>query len=143
MLQETNMSEQANVELIQTAFECFGRGDVAGVLATLADDVEWYVATVENVPYTGTRHGKAGAGEFFQLMAEAEDTLKFEPREFVAQGDMVVVLGHYEARAKSTGRQFATYFVQFFTVQNGKITRFREFTDTAAEANAFMKAQTA
>jgi ketosteroid isomerase-like protein len=88
------------------------------------------------------RHGKSGAGEFFQIMAEVEDTLKFEPREFVAHGGTVVVLGHYEDLAKCTGRQFETYFAQFFTVQDGKIMRFREFTDTAAQASAFMKTQT-
>ncbi len=137
------MSEQTNIQVIQTAFDCFGKGDVAGILNQLSTDVLWHVAPVANVPYTGTRNGHAGAAEFFSRMAECEDTLKFEPREFIAQGDKVVVVGHYEARAKATGREYETYFVHVFTLRDDKIISFIEYTDTAAITAAFVKAQTA
>ncbi|NOT60293.1 MAG: nuclear transport factor 2 family protein [Acidobacteria bacterium] len=137
------MTEANNVQVIQTAFACFAQGDVPGILNTLTDDVTWHVAPVENAAYTGTRHGKAGAAEFFSMMAAAEDTLKFEPREFIAQDDKVVVVGHYEGRAKATGRTYETYFVHVFTLQAGKINSFREYTDTAAVEKAFLKAQAA
>jgi hypothetical protein len=137
------MNEQNNIAVIRQAFACFGQGDVPGILNTLSDDVHWWVAPIEGVPYTGARSGKAGATEFFSLMAQLEDTLQFEPRDFIAQGDLVVVRGQYAARVKATGREASTYFIQFFTVQNGKITSFEEYTDTAAFANAFAKAQSA
>lgn len=137
------MSEQNNVAVIQQAYQCFGQGDVAGVLSTLTDDVVWHVAPVANVPYTGTRNGHAGAGEFFGLMAEIEDVLKFEPREFIAQGDKVVVVGHFAGRPKATGREYETYWVHVFTMRDGKISNFAEYTDTAAIAAAFTKAQSA
>lgn len=137
------MNEQINTQVIQTAYECFGKGDVAGILNQLATDVSWHVVPVKNVPYTGTRNGHSGAAEFFSLMAEAEDTLKFEPREFIAQGDKVAVVGHYEGRAKATGREYQTYFVHVFTLRDAKISSFVEYTDTAAIAAAFVKAQSA
>ena len=137
------MTETSNIEVIQAAYACFGRGDVAGILDRLTDDVVWQVAAVENAPFTGTRHGKAGAAEFFQLMSEAEETTLFEPREFIAQGDKVAVIGHYAGRVKSTGRAYETYWVQVFTLQDGKIADFQEYTDTAAMAQTFMKAQAA
>ena len=137
------MSEQTHMQVIQTAYECFGKGDVAGILNQLTSDVTWHVAPVKNVPYTGTHNGQAGAEFFFTTMAECEDTLKFEPREFIAQGDKVVVVGHYEGRAKATGREYATYFVHVFTLREGKVSNFVEYTDTAAIAEAFVKAQTA
>lgn len=137
------MNEQNNIALIQQAFACFGQGDVPGILNTLSEDVVWQVAPVENAPYTGTRNGHAGAAEFFSLMAQCEDTLQFEPRDFIAQGDHVVVRGQYAGRAKTTGRQFETYFIQIFVVRDGKIVSFDEYTDTAAIANAFAKAQSA
>ena len=137
------MTEATNTQVIQTAFACFAQGDVAGILNTLTDDVTWHVAPVENAPYTGTRHGTAGAADFFATMAASEDTLKFEPREFIAQDDKVVVVGHYEGKVKTTGRTYETYFVHVFTLQAGKIVSFREYTDTAAQQQAFMKAQAA
>lgn len=137
------MNEQINTQAIQTAYECFGKGDVAGILNQLTTDVTWHVAPVNNVPYTGTRNGHTGAAEFFTLMAEVEDTLKFEPQEFIAQGDKVVVIGQYEGRAKATGREYATYFVHVFTLRDAKVTSFVEYIDTAAITNAFVKVQTA
>jgi ketosteroid isomerase-like protein len=137
------MNEQANIAVIQQAFACFGQGDVPGILNTLADDVAWHVAPVDNVPYTGTRNGHAGAAEFFSLMAQCEDTLQFEPRDFIAQGDHVVVRGQYAGRVKETGREYTTFFIHVFTVRDGKIVSFDEYTDTAAIAAAFAKAQAA
>ena len=137
------MNEQNNIAVIQQAFACFGQGDVPGILNTLADDVRWWVAPVANVPYTGARSGHAGAAEFFALLAQCEDVLQFEPRDFIAQGDQVVVRGQYAGRVKETGREFSTYFIHIFTVRDGKIVNFDEYTDTAAIAAAFVKAQTA
>ncbi|HEX4949148.1 MAG TPA: nuclear transport factor 2 family protein [Blastocatellia bacterium] len=136
------MNEQNNIAVIQQAFACFGQGDVPGILNTLSDDVRWWVAPVANVPFTGTRHGHAGAAEFFSLMAECEDVLQFEPRDFIAQGDQVVVRGQYAGRVKATGREYSTYFIHIFTLRDGKVTGFDEYTDTAAIEKAFTKAQT-
>ncbi len=137
------MNEQNHLQVIQQAYHCFGQGNVAGILATLNNDVIWHVAPVQDVPYTGTRQGQEGAAEFFTKMAECEDTLRFEPREFIAQGDKVAVVGHYAARVKATGREYEMYFVHIFTMRDGKIARFDEYTDTAAIAQAFVKAQSA
>ena len=57
--------------------------------------------------------------------------------EFVAQGDTVVALGHYRATAKATGKQFDSPFAMVFTIRDGKIAEFREFTDSAAVNAAF------
>ena len=137
------MSEQTNIQTIQRAYECFGQGNIAGVLSELTSDVVWHVAPVAGVSYTGTRNGQAGAGEFFAGLVEAEDVLKFEPREFIAQGDKVAVIGSYGGRVKTTGRDYETYWIHVFAMREGKITRFDEYTDTAAIAAAFVKAQTA
>lgn len=137
------MNEQNHLQVIQQAYDCFGQGNIAGILDTLTNDVIWQVAPVKDVPFTGTRNGQEGAADFFAKMAECEDTLQFEPRDFIAQGDKVAVVGHYAGHVKATGREYETYFVHVFTLREGKIARFDEYTDTAAIANAFVKAQNA
>ena len=137
------MNEQNNIQVIQQIFACFGQGDVAGILDRLSDDATWHITPVDNVPYTGTRSGHAGAAEFFSLLAQCEDVLQFEPRDFIAQGDKVVVHVQYAARVKATGREYTSYLLQVFTVQNGKITGVDEYTDTAAIAAAYAKTQSA
>lgn len=133
------MNEQTNTQLIRQAYEAFGRGDVQAVLGMLTDDVEWYTPGPAEIPYAGKRRGRDGAAEFFRLLGEADETLAFEPREFFANGDKVVVLGSFQGRARSTGKMIEQDWVQVFTVRNGKIAAFREFYDSAAIAAAYRR----
>ena len=47
------------------------------------------------------------------------------------------MVGRYEFVVKTTGRPFKCNWVHVVTLNGGKITRFREFTDTAAGVEAF------
>ena len=60
-----------------------------------------------------------------------------EPREFVAQGDRVLVVGFSRGRVKATNRTFEDHWVFAFTVRNGKVTNIREYIDTLALARGF------
>lgn len=133
------MSEAQNTKTIQDAYAAFGRGDITTLLGCMTDDVQWRPVTgaAKHVPFSGERQGKTAVAEFFEQVAESEDFQTFEPREFVAQGDTVVALGHYRAVTKSTGKMFDADFVMVFSLRGGKISGFQEFTDSAAINAAF------
>jgi len=133
------MSEAQNTKVVQDAYAAFGRGDIPALLGLMADGIHWrpVIGTASHVPFSGERTGKPGVAEFFKRVAETEDFQQFEPREFVAQGDTVVAIGHYRATAKATGRTFDSDFVMVFTLRDGKVVAFREFTDSAAVNAAF------
>ena len=61
----------------------------------------------------------------------------FEIREFIAQGDSVVVLGFDESLVKSTGRTYHNEWVHVWAVQDGQLASVRTYNDTAAAAAAF------
>ena len=61
----------------------------------------------------------------------------FEPREYVAQSDAVVAIGRYTGTAIPTGGRMASDWVMVFNFRDGKIARFREFTDSAQFVRAF------
>ncbi len=132
-----------NTEIVQKGYECFGNGDIPGLLALFADDIAWTVPTIENAPFAGSRTGIASVGEFFTQLSEAEDITRFEPLEFIAEGDKVVVLGESEATVRSTGKSYQTDWVHVFHVQDGKVKEFQEFFDNAAATRAFQKTATA
>src|SRR6266511_800663 len=97
-------SEQENVRTVQRAYEAFGRGDIPAVLAMLTDDIEWSEpGSADVLPWGGERRGREQVGQFFQALDGALEFEAFEPREFIAQGDTVVVLGSERARVKATG----------------------------------------
>lgn len=130
------MPEQSNVDLVKSAYEAFSRGDVRGVLATLADNVDWYIQGPAGIPMMGRRHGLQEVGEFFKTVSDTEEAEEFEPQEFIAQGDYVVVLGHYRWRMKSTGRVAESDFAHVFVLKGGRISSYREYADTASFAAA-------
>ena len=135
------MSEQDNVAVVRRAYENFKGGQIDGILDSLTDDVDWRLPEIEGASFSGGRSGRESVGGFFSQLAESQDSVSFEPREFVAQGDKVVTLGHYAATT-STGGAFDSDFVMVFTVQGGRVVRFQEFLDVAALNGAFASAPT-
>jgi len=133
------MAESENVAVIQAAYAAFGRGDIAGVVDRVTEDVEWEGArgTAERLPFGGRHRGKGGVEQFFAALGEHVEFQSFRPKEFIAQGDRVVALGDYEARARKTGRSYRAEWAMVFTLRDGKVTRFEEYTDTAAVLAAF------
>ncbi|GLS44298.1 ketosteroid isomerase-like protein [Methylobacterium brachythecii] len=59
-----------------------------------------------------------------------------EAREFVAQGDRVLVVGFARGMIKATGRSFDDDWIFAITVRHGKLTNIQEYIDTQALARA-------
>ena len=131
------MSEQENVAVVRRAYENFKGGNIGGILDSLTDDVDWRLPEMEHVPFAGGRSGRERVGGFFSELADAQETVSFEPREFVAQGDKVIALGSYRWRVKKNGREYGGDFAHAFTVRDGKIAGFHEYMDSAAATAAY------
>jgi uncharacterized protein len=126
------MSDQTNADVVQRGYEAFGRGDIPAFLELLTDDVEWIQQGPPVIPFAGTRHGHEGVMEYFSLLGETLEFEQFEPREFVAQDDTVVVLGFERSLGKATGRTVEQEWAHVYTLRDGKIAKGRFFEDTAA-----------
>jgi len=131
------MSEQDNVAVVRRAYENFKGGDIKGLLDSLTEEVDWRLPEIEGVGFSGGRRGRESVGGFFNELAESQETVSFEPREFVAQGDKVVALGTYRWRVKKTGREYGGDWAHVFTVRGGKIEGFHEYMDSAAARAAY------
>ena len=131
------MSDQDNTNVVKQAYENFKTGNIEALLGQMSEDVDWRLPDIEGVPFAGARRGTGQVGEFFSTLADAQDVLSFEPREFVAQGGHVVVLGEYKWRVKKNGREYGGDWAHVFTVRDGKIVAFHEYMDTAAATGAY------
>jgi uncharacterized protein len=129
------MGVQENVQIVKDAYAAFGRGDIPGLLASFAEDIEW-TTPGEGLPLAGTYRGHAAVGNFFQKVSEVMELSYWEPREFVAEGDRVLVVGVESGRIKTTNRKFEGHWVMAFTLRNGRVTNVREYNDTLAVARA-------
>ncbi len=72
--------------------------------------------------------------DFFQKLDANVGIEAFEPLEFVAEADRVLVIGWSRGRVKSTGCMFDNRWVIAFSFRDGKITNFEEYADTQALA---------
>jgi ketosteroid isomerase-like protein len=92
-MKEVNMTEQENVQLVKQAYQNVASGDIPSLLNLFSENVQWRLPEMANVSFSGTWQGHEGIKQFFQRLAEVQDIVEFEPREFIAQDDKVVVLG--------------------------------------------------
>jgi uncharacterized protein len=121
----------AALDVVQQGYAAFGCQDIPALLKLVADEVDWKEICPASLPYSGLRRSPAEVGEFFAAIGQVEDITVFEPTEFIEAGENVTVLGYLEGLALDTNQKFQTEWVHVFTVQNGKITRWRGFTNTA------------
>jgi hypothetical protein len=132
------MTEPENVQAVQGLYTAFQRGDFSTFLNMLDDKVEWFVPGPQQIlPWAGLRQGREQVDQFFAEYAQTAEILQFEPREFIGQGEKVVVLGYRRDHVKATNRIFESEWAQVYTLRAGKIVSFRGYYDTAAMVAAF------
>src|SRR3954447_17564393 len=118
-----------NAQLLQTAYDAFGRGDIPAVMETFADDIEWNAPEV--LPHGRRVSGKDAVGGFFQGLAEKWDDFGLELDDISAAGER----GYAVGRASGTydGQQTGYRFVHVWTIADGRCTRFDEYVDPSPE----------
>jgi ketosteroid isomerase-like protein len=125
------MSADDNVKTIQAIYEAFGRGDVATILDALTDDVDWASESASTeVAWWGVRTGKDATAEFFAQLAANEEVLEFTPLAMVGEGDDVLTVVRYRAKATKTGKTVDMEIHHHFHFTGGKISRYRGSEDT-------------
>ena len=136
------MREQQNLALVQEFYAALKRGDVTGLLNTLAGDVHWFVPGPKDIiPLAGQCDGARQVAQILTKLSEMQDAVQFDVWEFVVQGDKLIALGHYRFRIKSTGQFYESDWAHAFGIRNGKISSFQEYVDTYAWAAAYHRFQ--
>ena len=128
------MSIEKNIQTVKDFFATIGRGDWEALLALVAEDIEWIIPG-EDWPLAGTHRGHAGLVNLLETASKSIET-STEPREFVAQGDRVLVVGFARGKIKATNKTFEDDWIFAITVRHGRLTHIREYVDTQALARA-------
>ena len=128
------MSIEKNIQTVKDFFAAIGRGDSEALLALVTEDIEWIIPG-EDWPLAGTHRGHDGVTDLLETASKSIET-STEPREFVAQGDRVLVVGFASGKIKATNKTFEDDWIFAITVRDGRLTRIREYIDTQALARA-------
>lgn len=121
-----------NKDLIQKMYMDFGQGNVPEILNAMSDDIIIDSPGPEKISWAGHRKGKSGAMEFFQQIGSSTEYEKFEPGEFITEGDKVVAAGSAVFTSRATGKKGKAEWIMVWTVKNGKATGVKNLWDTNA-----------
>ncbi|MBL7661720.1 nuclear transport factor 2 family protein [bacterium] len=129
-------------EIAGKFYEYIAKGDLHSLFDLLHDDIQWELFGPKIIPYFGRYQGKDGVGEFFNVLFKHEEILEFVPSSYIEDKEIVAVLGREKCRAKSTGKEFSAEWVQVFRINQGKISSWCEYIDTATLADAYQAENT-
>src|SRR5437763_693009 len=79
----------ANAKVIDAAYSAFGRGDIAGLLALIGDDVAGTLP--RTLPQGGEYHGNAEVLRFFENVGAAWDPLTIDVESVSEAGPELVI----------------------------------------------------
>lgn len=120
------------VAVVRSVYENFAKGDVPGVLAVLAPDIEWVEATQDFLPFAGTHVGPAQVVErVFGPVFRDWEAFAVVPERFHDAGDVVVVEGRAVGKTRAGGVLDAPA-AWVWTVRDGLAVSNHNYHDTDA-----------
>jgi ketosteroid isomerase-like protein len=120
-------------EIVRRFYDRLAGGDAPGALGLMAPDIEWI--TMWHYKVEGRGPERVAEGLFKPLLAEWS-SFALVPTEFISEGNMVVSLGEFTGLHAKTAKQATARYAHVWSVENGKISRFRQYIDTLAIAKA-------
>ena len=125
----------SNTEILRQGYAAFASGDIPKVLALFHDNIEW--TEPAGHIYAGTFTGAdAIVQNVFIPLGSDWDSYLVQPDTFICEGDQVAALGWVSGKYKATGIAFRARFVHWWTMTDGRATRFEAIEDTVKIAEA-------
>lgn len=122
-------------QIVKAHYDASARGDLDGMLADLAPDAAWI--EMDGSLCAGTHIGRAAVIEnVFKVIGAEFDQFGFALERLLDAGDDVVAIGGYHGHHRRSGKSFKVRTAHLWTVKDGKISRFEQFTDTRRLAEA-------
>ncbi len=113
------MVSQESIDVIQSAYDAYNRGDLDTLIDHFSPDAEMNIAALGEVNL-----GHVAIRRSFEQFFEVVEAPHTDAREFIAAGRQVVVPVHLKGRLRHTGitdESMITEMVHAFAVRDGKI----------------------
>lgn len=124
---------QSNEAVVKQIYADFAVGDMQGFMEALSPDVVWNEAEnnpyVTESPYIGI---DAVMNDAMSVIGTDFSSFAVAPERYLVDGDTVAMFGRYKATYKATGNSMTPQVVHLWTLEDGHITGFQQYGDTAA-----------
>jgi hypothetical protein len=118
-----------NLEVIQELYRAFREKDYDAFLQLCTPNLEW----IQNEGFSrgATRQGAEAVIEgVFKAFSHGWESWSFDIEQYIDAGETVIVIGSYAGRYGSSGKSFRSPAAHVYDLCDGKVFRFRQFTDT-------------
>ena len=116
------MRDEDNLETVQRAYKALAEGDSRTILSLLTDDVDWQFPENQSstrITWCVRARGPREVEQARRMIIETCEVQVFQPYEFIAAGDNLVVLGHERMRVRATSRVVEAKWAQIFVLRDG------------------------
>ena len=125
----TSTSPRSAIDTIRDLYAAFGQRDLDRLRQVLHPNVEW----IQCPGFPGGDH-RHGAEQVIEKVLGGLNSVwegfEVQVDEYLDAGNEVVVLGAYEGKHGETLRSMRAVFAHVYEVSAGRVTRFRQYTDT-------------
>ena len=130
-----------NINIIDSMYKAFEKGDIPIVLGLLDDKVVWNEAEgnamADGNPYIGP---EAVLNGVFARLGEEHEYFNLKEIELHNMyNDKVLATLRYDAKRKSNGALYDAQVAHLWTMKNGKVAAFQQYVDTKQLADAANK----
>ncbi len=124
-----------NYEAIKAHYAGSDNKDLAAMMAPITDRTAW--TEMAGFPYAGTYVGTVAIIEgVFKRIGDEWEGYTFTLERLVDGGSTILGIGTYSGTYKRTGKPMKARVVHVWDVEDGKVLRFEQFTDTKLVAQA-------
>jgi ketosteroid isomerase-like protein len=124
----------ANVEIVRRLIQAWNQRDLEAALQDMHPECE-----VRGVEVRETLRGHDGLAAGFRDWFEAFEEFTIEPEDFVEHGNRVLVPMRQRARGKGSGLEIEQRFYQLFTLRDGMVFHFEEYSEEADALEALRR----
>jgi ketosteroid isomerase-like protein len=116
---------QANVQIVELAYELFNRRDIAGFLDLCGADIEWQdMGTFDTTPVVGVDAVRA----YLDTVLEPWEEFRKDPEEIIdLSDDQVLGLFRATARGKGSGIEVEVRGGDLVTFKEGKVVGYTAY----------------
>lgn len=128
--------EPTHADVVASIYRAFETGRTAHILDQLADDVSWDADWTSNssqragIPHMRARRGPAQVSEFLALLADWSFQ-EFSVLDIIGTGRQVVAEVQIDVVLSNGGRIVDQELHLWTFGEDGRVSRFRRYTDTA------------
>ncbi|MBA4182891.1 MAG: nuclear transport factor 2 family protein [Acidobacteria bacterium] len=127
-------------KVVEDFYAALAAKNLDKIVNQFSDDVDWFIAGEETLaPWLGQRNNRQEVKEFFQVLQDNLESVRFEIEHILADGDFAVATGELASRMLSTGVVFESTFSAHFTVRENQIIRYRFLEDSDGLVKALTK----